>query len=137
MGFVYVARSAGLSAWGSDVGLGKHLFKLGYADDGAEAAVANLIATGHAGVTDWSLVRKEAVEVGDEAQLLARLGRKEKMLDPAFYPRLRGATDIVKVKLVNVENHRLLKQAYGNEALKVIKLRDADIAAYLIANTLG
>ena len=138
MGFVYVARSASLSKWGSDVGLGKHLFKLGYAaDDGAEAAVKDLAATGHAGVTDWSLVRKEAAEGVDEAQLLARFGRKEKMLDPAFYPRLRGATDIVKVKLVNVENHRLLKQAYGNEALKVIKLRDADIAAYLIANSLG
>ncbi len=137
MGFVYVARSASLSNWGSDVGLGKHLFKLGYTDDSAEAAVKDLIATVHAGAPDWVLVRKEAAEGVDEAQLLGRLGRKEKMLEPALYPRLKGAGDIVKVKLVNVENHRLLKQAYGNEALKVTKLRDPDIAAYLIANALG
>jgi hypothetical protein len=137
MGFVYVARSAELANWGSDVGVGKYLFKLGYTEGSAEEAVKALSAAAHAGVTDWALVRKEAVDGVDEATLLARLGRKEKMLDTALYPRLKGAADITKVKLVNVENHRLLKQAYGNEALKVTKLRNTDIAAYLIANALG
>lgn len=138
MGVIYVARSASLSNWGSDVGLGKHLFKLGHADESAEDAVKELSAAAHAGATDWVLVRKDdTADDVDEAGLLARLARKEKILDTNHYPRLKGAVDIVKVKLVNVENHRLLKQAYGNETLKVTKLRDADIAAYLIANALG
>lgn len=137
MGSIYVARSASLCNWGSDVGLGKHLFKLGYAEDSAEAAVKELAAAGYAGATDWALIRKEEAADADEAQLVGRLARKEKMLEAALYPRLRGAVGIFKVKLTNVENHLLLKQAYGNESLKVAKLRNPDIAVYLIANALG
>lgn len=136
MGYVYVARSAVLSNWGSDVGLGKHLFKLGYAQDSAEAAVKDLAATSHAGANDWTLVRKEPLADGDESALIDRLGRKEKMLEAALYPRLKGATGIFKVKLANVENHLLMKQALEHQPLKASKLKAADFAVYLITNAL-
>jgi len=58
MGILYVARSAKLSRWGSDVGLGKHVYKVGV----AEGDPKPLAAAGWAGETDWTITRKQAVE---------------------------------------------------------------------------
>src|SRR5439155_154002 len=65
MGILYVARSAKLCRWGSDVGLGKHIYKVGLAEGDPKA----LAAAGWAGETDWTITRKQAVEglVEDEA----------------------------------------------------------------------
>lgn len=136
MGYVFVARSGALSDWGSDVGLGKHLFKLGYAEDSAEAAVKEMAAANHGGVADWTLVRKEQVPDGDETALVDRLARKEKMLEAALYPRLKGATGVFKVKIANVEKHLLMRQALDNQALTAPKPKATDFAAYLITNAL-
>ncbi len=136
MGFVYVARSAGLIKWGSDVGLGKLLFKLGVADDSAEAAVKALNETAHCGETDWTLVHKQEAEGASEPEAIERLGRKEKMVDPALYPRLRGAVGIFRIKLANVENHLVVKQALAGQAPSAAKPKPADIGQYLIHNVL-
>lgn len=137
MGTVFVARSAALTKWGSDVGLGKFLFKLGFAEAGAEEAVKALNESAHAGATDWTLVRQQPAEDIDEDVMVARLGRKEKMVDPALYPRLRGATGIFKLKLANVENHILLSLALsGAPTPKVLKPKATDFAAYMVANAL-
>ncbi len=135
---VYVARSAGLTKWGSDVGLGKFVFKVGVADD-AEAAVKALAEESHCGETDWKLMKAEpAPDDLTEDAALERLGRKEKMVDPGLYPRLRGARGIVKVKLTNVENHLLAKAVFASasELAKAAKPKPADIASYLIHNVL-
>jgi hypothetical protein len=132
MSVVYVARSAGASKWGASVGLTKHIYKVGVAADSAEAAVKALNQSAHAGETDWKLVNKEAAEGIEEAAAVERLGKKEKMVDPALYPKIKGVRGIFKVKIVNVENHLFVKQALENLETRDIKIGPAEIAAYLI-----
>ena len=88
MPVVYVARSAALTKWASDVGQGKHIYKLGVAAD--EAAVKAAVAAGWGGESDWKLVQSKQVDDLDEDSALARLGRREKVIDPTYYPRLKG-----------------------------------------------
>ena len=138
MAQVYVAASRELGKWGGDVGLTKHLYKLGVAEDGADADVTALNERACAGFTDWKLVRKEPVEEADETALIDRLAGRERMVDPGLYPKIRGERGIFKVKPENVESHLLVKFAMENQQqeLKALKIKPADIAAYLIANAL-
>ena len=129
---VYVAASKELGKWGGDVGVSKHLYKLGVAEGSAEDAVAALNAAAYAGQADWKLVKKQQVESLSEEAALERVQRKEKMLDPNYHPRLRGTTGIFRVKPVNVENHILVGQALAGREPKLDKLKPADIAQYLI-----
>jgi hypothetical protein len=137
MATIYVARSKALGEWGSDVGLGKNLYKVGVAEEGGKEAVEVLNADSHAGQTDWVLVKAEAGDGLEEPAVVERLAAKEKMVDPKYYPRIRGALGIYKVKLENVENHILVKQALAGEEPKLGKLKPADIANYLIVNAKG
>lgn len=131
MGVIYVARSAKLSKWASDVGLSKNVFKVGY----AEEPVKPLIEAGWAGETDWTLVKKQEAEGLTEEEVITRLAAKEKMIDPAFYPKLKGTVGVFKVSPANVENHIVVRRALaGAEELKEIRLKPADFAAYLIHN---
>jgi hypothetical protein len=135
VGTIYVARSKGLQTWGADVGLGKNLYAIGYAEDGTPEEI---LAAGLAGEKDWVLVKAQGAEDTDEAALLERLGRKEKLVDPTYYPRIRGARGLVKVDPVKVENSMRIRKALetGQEP-KEIKVKPADIAQYLINNALG
>lgn len=134
---IYVARSKALGEWGSDVGLGKHLYKVGLAEAEGKAAVAALNAEELAGQGDWVLVMADDAGDLDEATLLERLGKREKVVDPKYYPRIRGALGIFKVKPDNVENHILVKQALAGREPKLGAVKPADIASYLIANAKG
>ncbi len=135
VGTIYVARSKGLQTWGADVGLGKNLYAIGYVEEGTPD---DILAAGLAGEKDWVLVKTQAAEDTDEAALLERLGRKEKLVDPTYYPRIRGARGLVKVDPVKVENSMRIRKALetGQEP-KEIKVKPADIAQYLINNALG
>jgi len=130
MPILYVATSKSLQEWGADVGLGKNLYKVGIADGNTpDEAVAGL-----AGQTDWKVLKTAEVEFTED-DLMTRLARKEKLVDPNYYPRLRGATGIVKVNLAAVENSMLVALALdGREPPKSFKAKPADIAAYLINN---
>jgi|ERR1700691_4543823 hypothetical protein len=131
---LFVARSAKFSQWASDVGLSKRVFKVGCTDGPPESVVAQ----GWGGENDWSIVKKQPVDDLDEAELIARLQRKEKMIDPIFYPRLRGAMGIFKVAQEHVEGHILVAATLaGGELPKVLKLKPEDFAEYLIHNALG
>ncbi len=129
MAVLYVAKSANLLEWASDVGLGKHVYKVGVADD-PEAALAE----GAAGETDWTVMKTQ--DAGDltEAEALERLGHKEDLVNPNYYPRLRGATGIVKVKLANVENALFVAKMLENPSAKPTKAKAKDIADYLLRN---
>ena len=133
MGVIFVARSAKLGKWASDVGLSKHVFKVGYAEDDPKP----LVEKGWAGETDWALVKKRDADGLDEDEVIARLARKEKMIDPAYYPRLRGTKGVFKVSPEHVENHILVSRAMAGDTERIeLKLKPADFADYLIHNAM-
>lgn len=132
MATLYVASSKGLADWGSDHGVTKHLYKVGVTEDGAEAAIEALNAEQHAGQEDWKLARKVDDIDADEATALARIAAKEKMVDPNYYPGIRKAPGIVKVKLANVESRMLVQQTLRGETPHVVKPKTADIIDYLV-----
>lgn len=133
---IYVATSKTLGEWGAAVGLTKFVFKVGFAEDGAKSAVEHLNAARHAGHEDWKLLKHADAGAADEAQALARLAQKEKLVDPALYPQIRGAPGIFKVKPANVERQMTVERALAGDLDKMEKLKPADFAAYLISNAL-
>jgi len=133
MPILYVARSSKLGRWASDVGLGKIVYKVGVAESDPKA----LAAAGWAGETDWTIVRKTAVEGLNEVEALDRLARKEKMINPNLYPKLKGAAGVFRLAPDRVENHIMVTRALAGQSDRAeIKLKPADYADYLIHNTL-
>ena len=133
MGILYVARSAKLCRWASDVGLGKHVYKVGVAEGDPKA----LAATGWAGEADWTITRKQTVEDLSEEEALARLARKEKVVEPNLYPKLKGAAGVFRLTATRVESHIVVTRALAGESDRVeIKLKPVDFADYLIHNAL-
>lgn len=136
MAVIFVARSAALTKWASDVGQGKHTYKLAVADD--EAAMKAAIAAGWGGETDWKLIHSQEVDGVTEEEALARLTRREKTIDPIYYPRLKGAVGVFRVSLTNVQNSLLVAQAMDpDQPLSDVKVKPKDIADYLIRNALA
>jgi hypothetical protein len=129
MGFLYVARSAKLSRWASDVGLGRHVYKVGVSEGDPKAAAA----AGWAGENDWTVIRRRPVEGLSENEVLSRLAAKEKMIEPELYPKLKGATGVFRLTAPRVENHLLVARALAGEAgSAAVKLKAGDFADYLI-----
>ena len=64
--------------------------------------------------------------------MLARVGAKEKLVDPNYYPGIKKAPGIVKVKLANVESRLLMEQTLRGENPQVVKVKPADIVDHLI-----
>ena len=134
MATLYVAQSKGLANWGASVGLTKHLYKVGVTDGAADAAIKALNETAAAGQRDWKLVKKQPLEDLDEAAALELLAQKEKLVDPALYPGIKGAAGIYKVKLVNVENSVMVAKAMAGLETRAVTIKPADIAVYLMNN---
>jgi hypothetical protein len=129
----FVARSAKLARWASDVGFGKHVYKIGVSDEDPKA----LAAAGWAGETDWKIVRREDIAESNEAEVLERVARKEKAIDPKLYPKLRGASGVFRVAAEHVENHIIVGRALAGDHERLDKkLKPADFAAYLIHNAI-
>jgi hypothetical protein len=131
---IYVAKSKGLEGWGADVGLTKHVYKVGVTDESGEAAIEDLNAKDFAGHSDWKLVKEREVEAADEAEVLARLGKKQRAVDPTYYPGIKGARGIFKVKPAEVEQALLMNQAMAGGEMKIVKANAAVIADYLLRN---
>jgi hypothetical protein len=128
---IYVARSVRLGKWGSDVGLGKYVYKVGVTEGDPKV----LAATGWAGESDWAIVKSEPVEGLSEDEVVDRLAVKERMIDPNLYPKLKGARGVFRLNLVQVENHIVVSRALAGASDKMeLKLKPADFAAYLIHN---
>jgi hypothetical protein len=137
MAVIYVARSANLSRWASDVGLSKNVFKVGVTDLPAKELKEMVQAAGWAGESDWTVAGKQEAEGMTEEAVLERLASKAKHVDPAYYPRIKGEAGIFKVTPLQVQNHLLVAKALAGEELKEIKPRSGDFATYLIQNALG
>jgi hypothetical protein len=135
MTVVFVASSKALAEWGDEVGLTKHLYAVGVAEGDAEAAVAALNERDYAGVNDWRLLKEQesdGFEAVDERKVWDRVARREKPVDPLYYPKIQGAEGIFKVKITNVENHWVVKHALESSEVLGKKMKPADVAAYLI-----
>lgn len=131
MSTIYVARSAKLSRWASDVGLGKHVYKVGVCDDDPKAHAT----AGWAGETDWNVVKKEEVDGLEESAAIERLAAKEKMVEPRLYPKLKGAIGVFRLTETKVENSMIVARALAGGSDKIaLKLKPADYATYLINN---
>lgn len=131
MAVLYVARSARLGRWASDVGLGKHTYKVGVAEEDPKA----LAAAGWCGENDWKIIGREEAEGLSEAEAFERLAKKEPMIDPNLYPKLKGAPGVFRVSANRVENHILVARALaGASDRSESKLKPADFAAYLVHN---
>jgi len=132
MATIYVARSASLSEWASDVGLSKFVFKLGVTDDDVKAVVA----AGWANFPNWTVVKTAPAEVS-EADAIEKLSAKVKMIDPNLYPKIKGTLGIFKVTPAQVENHIVVARALeGSAELIAPKLKPVDYASFLIHNAL-
>jgi hypothetical protein len=136
MTVVYIATSKNLAGWAADVGLTKHVYKLGVAEGSGDDAIKVLNDDGFAGESDWRLLKQQEVEDLEEPAAVERMAKKEKMIDPKYYPKIRGAVGIFKIKIGNVANHLLVKRALAGDEQKLDKVKSADIAAYLIQNAL-
>jgi len=132
MGIIYVAKSAALGDWGSDVGLSKHLYKAGYASDSETD-----ILEPWCGEADWTLLKSVTAEMESEDALFERIARKEKMIDPRLYPRLKGTLGVFKISQQHVENQMVLAKALDGEisdaiARRAARLKPVDFAAYML-----
>ena len=134
MTVLYIATSKNLTGWAADVGLTKHVYKVGVAEGPVDDAIKALNDDGFAGESDWRLLKQQDVDGLEEAAAVDRLAKREKMVDPNYYPKIRGAVGIFKIKIGNVANHLLVKRALGGDEQKIDKVKIADIAAYLIQN---
>ncbi len=137
MAVIYVARSKMLSDWGASVGISKNLFKVGVADASGKKFVAALNEAACAGVTDWKLVKADDASELSEEEALERLEKNERVIDPKYYPRIKGATGIFRVKLEKVEDSLLVEKALAGEASLSFQVKPTDVADYLIKNAQG
>lgn len=133
---IYVAKSKSLQKWGAEVGLTKHLYKVGVADGDAEAAVEELNAGGHGGRNDWRLIKKQDVDSIEEQAAYARLSRRVTAVDPDYYPKIKGAPGIFKINVEGIEQQLLVQRALAGE-IKPVTIKQADVAEYLIRNAAG
>jgi hypothetical protein len=129
---VYVAVSKGMQEWGADHGLTKHVYKIGVGEGKPQEAVDALNAARLGGYADWKLVKGGKAEGLDEETAIKRLAARERLIDPNFYPGLKGATGVFKVKIESVGNHLLVQATLAGAAPKIAKVKPADIAQYLI-----
>ena len=131
MPVLFVARSVRMGKWSSDVGLGKNVYKVGVSGDDPKP----LAEAGWAGEPDWKIVGRQDVDGLTEDDAIERLGKKERMLDPNLYPKLKSTRGVFSVNLKHVENHIVVARALAGESeLKELKVKPADFAAYLIHN---
>lgn len=131
MSIIYVAGSKTLSNWGASVGISKSLFRVGIADNDSDI-VAALNAEKIAAADDWKVIG--TADGGDlsEADLDTRFAEAAIIVDPAYYPKLRGARGVVRLRPETVENSLLVEKAMANEANLDKKLKPADFADWLI-----
>lgn len=134
MTLIFVAQSKLIAQWGGDVGLGKNLFLLGFAADLADAD--HFLGQHPCGADDWKILKSAESEITDSEPIYARLGLKEKRIDPALYPRLRGFGGLFKLRPEAVENHLLVKLALDGLDGSKVKVKPADMAAFLLMNAL-
>ena len=136
MPIVYVALSNIMQEWGADVGVSKHLYKVGYAEGDPQNAIKALNNENFAGHSDWSLAGSRDVEGLDADTLMQRACERHNVLDPLYYPRLKGVKDIIRLDQRKVEAHIVIKKTMEGQDSKVPKLKPVDMSNFLIEGIL-
>jgi hypothetical protein len=134
MSSIFVAFSPAMQEWGSDVGVSKHLYRAGLTDGDPKDAVQAMNDEGYAGQKDWTLAGARAVEGLDDDGFKTRLSERQKVIDPLYYPKIKGAKDIVKLEQRKVEANLVIKRTMEGRDSKVPKLKPVDMADYIIDN---
>ncbi len=134
---VYVAMSETMQEWGADAGISKHLYKVGFTDDAPEEALKELNGTGYAGQNDWVLAGAREMDTLDPSALMARIADRMKVIDPLYYPKIKGAKDIVRLDQRKVEANIVIKLTMEGRASKVPKLKPKDMAGFILDAALG
>jgi hypothetical protein len=134
---LYVAFSPAMQEWGSDVGVSKHLYKAGFTDGASTDAIDELNAEGYAGQKDWELAGEREVADLDEAAFAARLAERQKTLDPLYYPKIKGAKDIVKLDQRKVEASIVIQRTMEGRDSKVPKLKPPMLADFIMDSLTG
>jgi len=134
MSVAYVAKSKDLQNWGKEVGVTKNLFLFCSSTSSAENAISALNVDNFAGRNDWKLVCKKQTDELESTVLLDRLRVNVEMLDPDYYPQLRQAEGIFKVKPEKVEDNLMIKVALQSEDSPIgkIKVGDKEMGLYLL-----
>jgi hypothetical protein len=107
MPVLYIATSKNLAGWAADVGLTKHVYKLGVAEGSADDAIRALNDEGFAGESDWRLLKQQEVD-GLASERRRTTGKEEKMVDPAYYPEDPRRGRHFQGQAGNVANHLLV-----------------------------
>ena len=63
---------------------------------------------------------------------MTRLSERQKVIDPLYYPKIKGAKDIVKLEQRKVEASIVIKRTMEGRDSKVPKLKPADMAEFII-----
>ena len=134
---VYIAMSEAMQEWGSDAGISKHLYKVGFTGESADDAVKELNESGYGGQKDWVLVGTRETGTLDETALMARIAERMKVVDPLYYPKIKGAKDVVRVDQRKVEANIVIKRTMEGRASKVPKIKPKDMAGFILDAALG
>ncbi len=136
MGTIYAAKSKALQEWGADVGISKNIYKVGLTDDASDITKA-LNDASVLGQADWKvLATRDVPEMTDEDEMLAKLAQRLKLVDPNYYPKLKGTRSVFRLNDNDVATHLVFKQTMAGEQPKVKKPSPAEIGNYLIENAL-
>jgi hypothetical protein len=77
------------------------------------------------------------VETVDQDALMARVADRMKVVDPLYYPKIKGAKDIVRLDQRKVEANIVIKLTMEGRASKVPKLKPKDMAGFILDAALG
>lgn len=134
---VYIAMSQTMQDWGNDAGISKHLYRIGFTDEAPADAVKELSERGYGGQNDWVLLEAREADTLDQDALMARITNRMKLIDPLYYPKLKGAKDIVRLDQRKVEASIVIKLTMEGRASKVPKLKPKDMAGFILDVALG
>ena len=134
MPYCYIARSKSLQEWGNAVGISKNLYKVGITQEDVKSVVSKMNLENYAGKNDWKLVLHGSVEESKDSLIYEKIKQSIDMIDPEYYPQIRGAIGIFKVKLQNVEDSLLLGFALQNKEKPIngVKVGSKEIAKYIL-----
>lgn len=134
MPYCYVAKSKSLQDWGHSVGISKHLYKVGVTSNDVKNTVSKMNFENFSGRNDWKIIMHDSIEEIEESLIFEKLKKSLNLIDPAYYPQIKEAKGIFKIKLQSVEDSLLLSIALQDEenSNKGIKIGAKQIAKYIL-----